>query len=359
MANIELMKTNLAKNEEKLAKKVALLGKYEARKAKHSAEWEKLYGESFADSMKFVYSSEEGNLSVWEKIRKHYGEKAYEIYDKLYPLTRDDDYWNPINQTKEGIKELEERCQKYRDSIAEEEKKNADRKVSMESHTISVNGKDVNVIVEFLNKWEEKVTTNLMKVFDFYVAEADNWYNENVKGLAEYKFENTWGIDTNELEELWAKSEYTKFYPTWKDYNREGYFNKKKSPCYNMIKEVIDEAKETYELMFHPKTIEKYAKTRHNPNRETFETNMRKAIENEKNRKYDQLIDDVEGICGKIIDMSHIKVGHTQNLEGYVIGEKGECELWTSVAGGFNENVIVNVKHGQIAHFRFYVKRRI
>lgn len=356
MANIELMKTNLAKNEEKLAKKVALLGKYELRKTKLSAEWEKLYGESFADSMKFVYSSE-GNLSVWEKIRKHYDEKAYEIYDKLYSLTREDDYWNPINQTKKGIKELEERCQKYRDSIAEEEKKNADRIASMNAHTTSINGKDVNVIVEFLNKWEEKVTTNLMKVFDFYVAESENWYNANVKGLAEYKFENTWGIDRNELEELWAKSEYTKFYPTWVDYNRKGC--SRRDPCYNAIKEVIAEAKETYESMFHPKTIEKYAKTRHNPNRETFETNMRKAIENEKNRKYDQLIEDVESIVGKIIDMSHIKVGVNGDLEGYVVGDKGECELWTKGCGGFNENVIVNVKHGQCFHFRFYVRKRV
>ena len=357
MANIELMKTNLAKNEEKLAKKVALLAKYESRKAKHSAEWEKLYGESFADSMKFVYSSEEGNLSVWQKIRNHYGEKAYEIYDKLYPLTREDDYWNPINQTKKGIKELEERCQKYRDSIAEEEKKNADRIASMNAHTTSINGKDVNVIVEFLNNWEVKVTDHLMKVFDKYVNEADAWWNENVKCLAEYKFENTWGIDRNELEELWAKSEYTKFYPTWVDYNRKGC--SRRDPCYNAIKEVIDEAKEMYDMIFSPKTIEKYAKTLHKPSKEVYETNMRKAIANEKNRKYDQLIEDVESIVGKIIDMSHIKVGVKGDLEGYVIGDKAECRLWTKGCGGFNENVIVNVKHGQCFHFRFYVKRKM
>jgi hypothetical protein len=356
MANIELMKTNLAKNEEKLAKKVALLAKYESRKAKHSAEWEKLYGESFTDSMKFVYSSEEGNLSVWQKIRNHYGEKAYEIYDKLYPLTREDDYWNPINQTKKGIKELEDRCQKYRDSIAEEEKKNADRIASMNAHTTSINGKDVNVIVEFLNNWEVKVTDHLMKVFDKYVNEADAWWNENVKCLAEYKFENTWGIDRNELEELWAKSEYTKFYPTWVDYNRKGC--SRRDPCYNAIKEVIDEAKEMYDMIFSPKTIEKYAKTLHKPSKEVYETNMRKAIANEKNRKYDQLIEDVESIVGKIIDMSHIKVGVKGDLEGYVIGTDGECELWTKGCGGFNENVIVNVKHGQCFHFRFYVRKR-
>lgn len=56
--------------------------------------------------------------------------------------------------------------------------------------------------------------------------------------------------------------------------------------------------------------------------------------------------------------MSHIKIGYTENLEGYVIGTNGEAELWTKGCGGFNENVIVNVKYGQIFHFRFYVKRR-
>lgn len=356
MANIELMKTNLAKNEEKLAKKVALLGKYETRKSKLSAQWEKLYGESFTDSMKKVYTLD-GNLSVWEKIRKYYGENAYDIYDKLYSLTRDEDYWNPINQTKNGIKELEERCQKYRDSIAEEEKKNADRKASMESHTVSVNGKDVNVIVEFLNKWEEKVTTNLMKVFDFYVAESENWYNANIKDTLEYKvtYYCSTNVTSEEIEELWKNSEYTKYYPTYAEYRTSHSY---RDECYKAIDNTLDELKEEYESMFHVKTIEKYAKTRHKPNRETFETNMRKAIENEKNRKYDQLIDDVEHLVGKIIDMSHIKVGAKGDLEGYVVGTDGEAELWTKGCGGFNENVIVNVKHGQTFHFRFYVRKR-
>jgi len=354
MANIELMKTNLIKNEEKLAKKVALLAKYENKKAKLSAEWEKLYNESFNDSMKKVYSLEEDNLSIYGKIIKYYGEKAYEIYDKLYSLTRDEDYWNPINQTKKGIKELEDRCQKYRDSITEEEKKNADRKASMESHTVSVNGKDVNVIVEFLNNWENKVTEHYMHIYEKYVTEAKSYYEENVKGLVEYKFENTWGLSIEELEKLWVTSEYTKYYPTWMDYNKAPY----KNDCYKAIHEVLDDAKETYHSIFNTKVIEKYAKTLHNPKKEVYETNMRKAIANEKNRKYDQLIEDCENIVGKIIDMSHIKVGHLGDLEGYVVGTNGEAELWTTGCGGWNENVIVNVKHGQCFHFRFYIKRR-
>ena len=354
MADIEKMKINLGKNEEKLAKKVALLAKYEAKKAKLSSQWKKLTSEDFEVSINSMDAKTE-ELSLYGKLEKYYSREVAQLY---FDISTFYDYgkWtsNPIVQTQNGIKELEERCQKYRDSIAEEEKKVTDRKVSIESHSVSVNGKDVNVIVEFLNNWEKEVTNHLMKVFDKYVNEANKYYEENVKGLVEYKFENTWGLSIEDLEKLWLTSEYTKYYPTWMDYNKAPYRN----DCYKAIREVLDDAKETYHSIFNTKVIEKYAKTLHNPKKEVYETNMRKAIANEKNRKYDQLIEDVEHICGKIIDMSHIKVGAKGDLEGYVIGTDGECELWTKGCGGFNENVIVNVKHGQIFHFRFYVKRR-
>lgn len=354
MADVEKMKINLTKNEEKLAKKVALLDKYEAKKTKLSADWEKLYGESFADSMKFVYSSE-GNLSVWQKIRNHYGEKAYEIYDKLYPLTREDDYWNPIVQTQNGIKELKERCQKYRDSIAEEEKKVADRKASIEANSISVNGKDVNVIVEFLNNWEKEVTTYWMKRFEYFENKHESYYNAVIKNSIEYMINyNSWE-HKEQITEMWKDSPYVEFYPTYEEYKQNANYRDK---CSEAIRSALRELEEEYESHFSIRVIEKWGKSKWNPNKETFETNMRKDIAKEKDRKYDQLIKDCENIVGKIIDMSHIKVGVKGDLEGYVIGTNGECELWTKGCGGFNENVIVNVKHGQIFHFRFYVKRR-
>ena len=354
MADIEKMKINLVKNEEKLAKKVALLAKYENKKIKLSAQWKKLTNEDFEVSINSMDAKTE-ELSLYGKLEKYYSREVAQLY---FDISTFYDYgkWtsNPIVQTQNGIKELEERCQKYRDEIAKEEKKVADRKASIEANSISVNGKDVNIIVEFLNNWEKEVTNHLIKVFDKYVNEANKYFEENIRGLVEYKFENTWGLSIEDLEKLWVTSEYTKYYPTWMDYNKASYRN----DCYKAIREVLDDAKETYHSIFNTKVIEKYAKTLHNPKKEVYETNMRKAIANEKNRKYDQLIEDVEHICGKIIDMSHIKVGAKGDLEGYVIGTDGECELWTKGCGGFNENVIVNVKHGQIFHFRFYVKRR-
>ena len=56
MADIEKMKINLAKNEEKLAKKVALLAKYENKKTKLSSQWKKLTNEDFEVSIKSMDS---------------------------------------------------------------------------------------------------------------------------------------------------------------------------------------------------------------------------------------------------------------------------------------------------------------
>ena len=152
MADVEKMKINLTKNEEKLAKKVALLIKYENKKAKLSAQWKKLTSEDFEVSIKSM-DSKTDELSLYGKLEKYYSREVAQLY---FDISTFYEYgkWtsNPIVQTQNGIKELEERCQKYRDSIAEEEKKVADRKASIEANSISVNGKDVNVIIEFLKK---------------------------------------------------------------------------------------------------------------------------------------------------------------------------------------------------------------
>lgn len=355
MADIEKMKINLAKNEEKLAKKVTLLAKYENKKAKLSAQWEKLYNESFSESMQKVYSLEEDNLSTYGKIIKYYGEKGYDIYDKLYSFTYDKGYMNPIVQTQNGIKELEERCKKYRDSITEEEKKVAERKANIEANSVSVNGKDVNIIVEFLNNWEKELTDYWMERFEYFEKEHKSYYKSVIESSIEYMITyNSWE-HTEQITEMWKDSPYVKFYPTYEEYKQNANY---RDECRKVIRSALSELEEEYESHFSIRVIEKWGKSKWMPKKEVFEANMRKDIAKEKYRKYDKLIDDVENITGKIIDMSHIKVGVKGDLEGYVVGTNGEAELWTSEAGGFNEDVIVNVNHGQCFHFRFYVHKR-
>ena len=355
MADIEKMKLNLAKNEEKLAKKVALLTKYENKKAKLSSQWKKLTSEDFEVSINSMDAKTE-ELSLYGKLEKYYSREVAQLY---FDISTFYDYgkWtsNPIVQTQKGIKELEERCQKYRDEIAKEEKKVADRKASIEANSISVNGKDVNVIIEFLNNWEKEVTDYWMKRFEYFEKEHESYYNAVIKNSIEYMINyNSWE-HKEQITEMWKDSPYVEFYPTYEEYKKNASYRDK---CSEAIRSALNELEEEYESQFSIRVIEKWGKSKWSPKKEVYETNMRKAIANEKNRKYDQLIEDVEHICGKIIDMSHIKVGAKGDLEGYVIGTDGECELWTKGCGGFNENVIVNVKHGQIFHFRFYVKRR-
>jgi hypothetical protein len=355
MANIELMKTNLAKNEEKVAKKVALLAKYENKKAKLSAQWKKLTNEDFEVSIKSM-DSKTDDLSLYGKLEKYYSHEVAQLY---FDISTFYDYgkWtsNPIVQTQNGIKELEDRCQKYRDLIAEEEKKVADRKASIEANSISVNGKDVNVIVEFLNNWEKEVTDYWMKRFEYFEKEHKSYYKSVIENSIEYMITyNSWE-HKEQITEMWKDSPYIEFYPTYEEYKNNASY---RDECSEAIRSALNELEEKYESRFSIRQIEKWGKSKWNPNKETFETNMRKDIAKEKDRKYDQLIEDCENIVGKIIDMSHIKVGVKGDLEGYVIGTNGEAELWTKGCGGFNTDVIVNVKHGQIFHFRFYVKRR-
>ena len=355
MADVEKMKINLAKNEEKLAKKVALLAKYESRKAKLSAQWIKLTNQTYEETMEFINSKDE-ELSIAGKLDKYYSREVTQLYfdiSTFYDYSRYS--WNPIVQTQNGIKELEERCQKYRDSIAEEEKKVADRKASIEEHSVSVNGKDVNVIIEFLNNWEKEVTDYWMKRFEYFEKEHESYYKSVIESSIEYMIDyNSWE-HKEQITEMWKDSPYVEFYSTYEEYKKNAnYYDK----CDKAIRSALDELEEEYESHFSIRVIEKWGKSKWSPKKEVFEENMRKDIAKEKDRKYDQLIKDVESIVGKIIDMSHIKVGVKGDLEGYVIGTNGEAELWTKGCGGFNTDVIVNVKHGQIFHFRFYVKRR-
>ena len=241
MADIEKMKINLTKNEEKLAKKVALLAKYENKKAKLSAQWKKLTSEDFEVSIKSM-DSKTDELSLYEKLEKYYSREVAQLYFDI-SIFYDYGKWtsNPIVQTQNGIKELEERCQKYRDSIAEEEKKVADRKASIEEHSVSVNGKDVNVIVEFLNDWEKKLTKYWMKRFDYFEKEHESYYNTVIKSSIEYMITyNSWE-HKEQIIEMWKDSPYVEFYPTYEEYENN---HKYRDDCYYAINDALNEMKE-------------------------------------------------------------------------------------------------------------------
>lgn len=73
--------------------------------------------------------------------------------------------------------------------------------------------------------------------------------------------------------------------------------------------------------------------------------------------RYFELVDKVTSIVGEIEDVSNLKVGYDGRLNGIVIGSEGKAKIETIVAGGYNDDIIVNVKHGQIRHYRVLVHK--
>ena len=83
---------------------------------------------------------------------------------------------------------------------------------------------------------------------------------------------------------------------------------------------------------------------------------IRKDTENEAERRYKQLIHKVTEIVGIIEDCDQLRMASDGSINGIIIGNKGKARVETIIAGGRNEKIIVNVRHGQIAHYRVLVK---
>lgn len=82
-----------------------------------------------------------------------------------------------------------------------------------------------------------------------------------------------------------------------------------------------------------------------------------KDIENEAGRRYRKLVNKVSDIVGIIENCDHLRMASDGSINGIIIGDKGKAKVETVVAGGRNEHIIVNVRHGQIAHYRVLVKK--
>ena len=80
-------------------------------------------------------------------------------------------------------------------------------------------------------------------------------------------------------------------------------------------------------------------------------------LDKEVESKYWNMIRSVEKYVGEIVDASNLSIGLDGNINGIIIGKLGTVEISTILAGGYNQNVIVNVKHGQILHHRLLIKK--
>lgn len=90
----------------------------------------------------------------------------------------------------------------------------------------------------------------------------------------------------------------------------------------------------------------------------SWEETLEKDLEEEKNRKYDDIIERTNAIVGQITDASNLTVGAKQDLNGFVIGTKGNAKIETIGAGGYNCNTILDSgRKGQRFHFRTLIHK--
>lgn len=82
---------------------------------------------------------------------------------------------------------------------------------------------------------------------------------------------------------------------------------------------------------------------------------LNNILDKDVNNKYWTMVNKVTDITGEITDATGLRIAGDGNLNGIIVGVNGKAKLETVLAGGYNQGVIVNVRHGQILHYRLLV----
>lgn len=120
---------------------------------------------------------------------------------------------------------------------------------------------------------------------------------------------------------------------------------------YNRVYNELRERERELESNIHPYT--KLVATRNYPEkiRTVDEAKLEEILLKDCKARYFQLVNEVTEITGVITDATDLRI-KAGELNGIIVGERGKAKVLTFSAGGANQNVIVNVKHGQCYHYR-------
>ena len=176
----------------------------------------------------------------------------------------------------------------------------------------------IEVLVKFLNDWKEKA----------YI-----WYIENAKYYIELKKNEEQALSKAKEDENFYKKFGSGYYLTSFEYHTECNWKKYYySNVTTLTKEIVGY-------------------------RNSIDTEkLNKVLEDEKNRKYKDLVSRITKIVGTIEDVSNLSIGDKNGeINGLVKGSKATAKVNTISAGGYNEGIIVNEKHGQCFHYRVLI----
>lgn len=210
------------------------------------------------------------------------------------------------------------------------------------------NAPKIEILWNFLNDWEEKA-------YQYFIGECERYFNLK-KNYEEAKkqFINSDRLK-QELEQIQNNPYQMKYYRTI-ERAKDQLISKWKANYYSSITNLVQDitnikCKYVYKDEYHfdydyvPDTYT------------VDEEKLHKVLAEEKQAKYEDLCNRISNIVGEMKDFSNLKVGLNGDLNGIVIGSKGTAKVETIGAGGYNVGQIVNVKCGQVYHFRVLVHK--
>ena len=193
------------------------------------------------------------------------------------------------------------------------------------------NSRNVPAILEFLNQWKERV-------YNYYKEDLSKYYVE--KAEVKKLYDEFSKLSYAERYELGQDNKYYKarhdLYCKLNGYKeRKTFINHWGKEGYRDVKVRDGEWEHLRHYVERCNSLEECLKL------------LDKELEQEKNRKYDFIIERVNKIVGQITDATGLRIGAKNDLNGVIIGSRGKAHVETIGAGGYNI---------QCYHFRTLIK---
>lgn len=215
----------------------------------------------------------------------------------------------------------------------EREIRSANRDLAEANETLKKYQDQVNKIDEFNSSEKIEVIWNFLQEWK---KAAYQFYAENVKLYSEL-----YNKKEKEYEKYKKSDEYQNMVKLFT--NRDGYVSTYR---------IRSKWEEKY---FAPITSLTMDITINRASGKFDEEKLNKILDKDVEYKYNDFVNRIKEKAGEIQDVSGLKIAGNGIINGVVVGDKHSVKVETILAGGYNTNVIVNVKHGQILHYRVLV----
>lgn len=184
--------------------------------------------------------------------------------------------------TAKDLEAARKNLEKYTAQLAQETEKAASRNVP--------------VILEFLDRWQDRVFKFYVNAHPAFIEALNDWYKEDSDYCDWFNHDShNATVEERKARRIAHQDAKKEFQATW------GW-------------------------------MEQYCDYRHKLDTEK----LRKELKQEANRKYDFIIERTNAICGEITDAAGLTIGEKDDLNGFIIGKKGTAKVQTIGAGGYN-----------------------